>query len=349
MLLALFLVLLLDANGQSDTARQLTFSGYGDLYYSYDFSNPENHQKPDFVYNHKRHNEINANLLLARLNYQTSGTRASLGVMAGNYPEYNLANEPQWAQFIYEANVGFRISKKHNLWLDAGIMPSHIGFESAICQDNLTLTRSILADNSPYYETGIKFSYENEQKNLFLAFLILNGWQNISKADGQQRPSFGTQFTFIVNDHLSFNYSTFFGSAQPDSLQAFRTYHNLYSQFSIGERLSFIAGIDIGTDKYNGNDYFYWYSPVFICRYKTSDKTAIALRGEYYDDKKQIIIYTGTANGFQTAGVSLNYDCAISEKITFRTEWKTYLAGDKIFPENSSENHAVTTNLNFSF
>jgi hypothetical protein len=82
--------------------------------------------------------------------------------MIGNYAQYNLLTEPTWAQFIYEANVGFKISRKQNVWLDAGIMPSHIGFESAVSADCWTLTRSILAENSPYYETGVKISYTNQ-------------------------------------------------------------------------------------------------------------------------------------------------------------------------------------------
>jgi hypothetical protein len=35
-------------------------------------------------------------------------------------------------------------------------MPSHIGFESVISADCWTLTRSLLAENSPYYETGMR-------------------------------------------------------------------------------------------------------------------------------------------------------------------------------------------------
>jgi hypothetical protein len=49
---------------------------------------------------------------------------------------------------IYEANVGISLNKKNNLWVDAGVMPSHIGFESAISMDNWYLTRSLLAENS---------------------------------------------------------------------------------------------------------------------------------------------------------------------------------------------------------
>jgi hypothetical protein len=50
--------------------------------------------------------------------------------MVGTYPQYNLASEQPLLKNIYEANIGVKISKKHNLWIDMGIMPSHIGFES---------------------------------------------------------------------------------------------------------------------------------------------------------------------------------------------------------------------------
>ena len=144
---------------QADLLKKINFSGYGEMYYSYDFSNPANHEKPGFLYNHKRHNELNVNLLLLKSNYINHDFRANLALMLGNYAQYNLAAEPSWAQFIYEANLGFKISSAQNIWVDAGIMPSHIGFESAVSADCWTLTRSILAENSPYYETGLKISY----------------------------------------------------------------------------------------------------------------------------------------------------------------------------------------------
>jgi murein tripeptide amidase MpaA len=144
---------------QNDSLKKLTMSGYGELYYSYDFSNPQNHEKENFLYNHKRHNEVNVNLLYVKASYLENNYRANLGFMAGNYAQYNLATEPDWAQFIYEANIGWKVSKKQNIWLDAGIMPSHIGFESAVSADCWTLTRSLLAENSPYYESGIKLYF----------------------------------------------------------------------------------------------------------------------------------------------------------------------------------------------
>ncbi len=141
-----------------------------DTYYSYDFNKPQTHEKPPFFYNYKRHNEININLALIRGAYNTDKVRANLGLMAGTYPEYNLAAEPGLLKHIYEANIGAKVSKQNNVWIEAGVFPSHIGFESAISKDCQTLTRSILAENSPYYEAGVKSSYTSKNEVSSSAF-----------------------------------------------------------------------------------------------------------------------------------------------------------------------------------
>lgn len=121
---------------QTDTTKaKVTLSGYTEVYYSYDPTTPSNNKKSDFVFSHNRSNEVNLNLGFIKANYQTKTVRANMALMAGTYANANLANEPGLLKAIYEANVGIKLSKKRNLWLEAGIMPSHIGFESAIGKD----------------------------------------------------------------------------------------------------------------------------------------------------------------------------------------------------------------------
>ena len=180
--------------------KSFTFQGYGEIYYSVDSSNPANNEKSNFLYNHKRNNEININLAYAKASFNQNNIRANAALMIGNYSQYNLSAEPNWAEFIFEANVGFKVSKKQNIWLDAGIMPSHIGFESAISADCWTLSRSILAENSPYYETGIKLSYTNKSEKFNASFLVLNGWQKIKTPDYFKQPSFGLQIKRKIKD-----------------------------------------------------------------------------------------------------------------------------------------------------
>lgn len=330
---------------QDDSLKNLTFSAYAELYYSYDFAKPANHEKPDFIYNHKRHNEINANLILLKTNYSGANVRANLGLMAGNYSRYNLSSEPEWARHLYEANIGIKLSRGQNLWLDAGILPSHIGFESAISADCWNLTRSILAENSPYYETGIKLGYSTKKGNLNLTFLVLNGWQRIKKLNLVQKPSLGIQINYKPSEKLLLNYSNFTGTDIQNNFNALRTFHNLYMQFEVSKKVGMIAGFDIGRDKYNSTDYGIWYSPALIMRYSANERVKLAIRGEYYNDKNRIIIATNNLYGLRVSGLSGNFDYQINKKLQFRIEGKVYHAGERDFSNNSAENYSLTTNM----
>jgi hypothetical protein len=330
---------------QSDSAKKFSFSGYGELYYSFDFSKPASHDKAPFLYNHKRHNEVNANLLFGKVHYEEKNVRGDLALMAGNYAQYNLSAEPAWAQFVLEANMGVKLSKTENIWLDAGILPSHIGFESAVSADCWTLTRSLLAENSPYYEAGIKLGYTNQKETVNLNVLALNGWQKIRRPQGMQRPSFGMQVTVKAGKKWQLNYSNFLGSDRPDSLKTTRFFHNFYAIYGADEKWGFIAGFDIGNERYSANNTRTWYSPVLIVRCATGKKTKLALRGEYYHDPAQVIIGTGTANGFRTTGASANFDYAITEKLLWRVEGKLFSSKDRVFQNQFRRNWSLTTNL----
>ncbi|HRI00363.1 MAG TPA: outer membrane beta-barrel protein [Saprospiraceae bacterium] len=311
-----------DAWTQADSTKSLSFNAYGELYYSYDFSEPYNHEKAPYVYNYKRHNELNANLLLLSSKYRETSLRANLALMAGNYAQYNLASEADWAKFIYEANVGIKLSKKSNLWLDVGVMPSHIGFESAIGADCWTLTRSIMADNSPYYETGLKLGYINRNEKWMLSFLLLNGWQQISKMDASQYPSTGIQINYKPTSKLLLNYSNFLGSVQPDEFNSLRTYHNVYIQYDPFSKLGFLAGFDIGQDLTKAGTYSNWTTALIIVKYSFSNQWRIAGRAEYYLDKDKLNTAYNPGKGVYLRSQSVNLDYQISGKLLCRFEAK---------------------------
>ncbi len=108
-------------------APKVTFSGYAEVFYSYDFDQPDNHIRQPFLYTYNRQNEFNLNLGLVKANYSTENMRANFALMGGTYAHDNLSAEQDALKLINEANVGFKISKTKNIWIDAGIMPSHIG------------------------------------------------------------------------------------------------------------------------------------------------------------------------------------------------------------------------------
>lgn len=336
------------ANAQDSTkANPLSITGYAEAYYQYDFNNPLGNTKQGFVYSHNRNNEATLNLAFIKAAYSTDKLRANIALAAGTYMNANYAAEPSVLKNVYEANAGIKLSKKSNLWLDAGIFASHIGFESAIGKDCRMLTRSMLADNSPYYESGVKIGYTSKNEKWFLSALLLNGWQRIQRVDGNSTPAFGTQVTYKPSSKITLNSSTFIGNDKPDSVRQMRYFHNFYGIFQLGKSVEATLGLDAGMEqKAKGSSAMNsWYSPVLILRFATGPKTAIAVRGEYYEDRNGAIISTGTPNGFKTLGVSANVDYAITSNILWRLEAKNLSSKDRIFEKRNESFSSSSTNI----
>ncbi len=358
MKIILLSVLLLTAtvgSGQLDTSKsKLSFSGYVEVYYCYDFNKSDDHNRPAFMYSHNRSNEFNLNLGFLKAAYNTDRVRSNLALAVGTYMNANYAAESGVLKNIYVANAGVKLSKNKNLWIDAGIFSSHIGFESAVSKDCWTLTRSLLADNSPYYESGAKISYTTDNNKWFLSGLILNGWQHIQRPDGNNSLAGGMQVTFTPNSKITLNYSTFFGNDKPDSSKQMRYFNNLYGMFHFTEAFHVTFGFDYGMEQKpdKGSEYNNWYSPVLIINVILNDRWCITARGEYYMDNNGVIITTGTRNGFQTSGYSLNFDYRIRENMVWRIEGRSLNSKDKIFTkgdESTNTNTFATTSFAISF
>jgi hypothetical protein len=208
--LAYLLITVLSLSAQ--TTANLQFSGFVDMYYAYDLNQPPNRER-SFTTQPLRHNEFNINLAVLSAQYSQDNIRGRLALQTGTYVRSNYATEPQDLRILHEASAGVRLGK--NLWLDMGIMPSHIGVESPISKDNWNYSRSFVADYSPYYETGIKLTGALAD-NLTASVMVLNGWQNIQETNGSK--AIGTQVQWRPTVSTLFNWSTFVGNEQPDAL-----------------------------------------------------------------------------------------------------------------------------------
>ncbi|TKC08080.1 porin [Pedobacter polaris] len=335
-------------------APKLKVTGYLETYYGYDFNEPSNNNRPGFVYSHNRHNEINLNLGFIKAAYDSGKIRANIALMAGTYTNANLAAEPGVLKNIFEANAGIRLSEKQNIWVDAGIFSSHIGFESAISKDCWVLTRNISSENTPYYESGAKVTYVSPKGQFTATLLYLNGWQRINRLDGNSKPAGGVQLTYKPTEKLTLNYSNYLGTEGANAVRVTRFYHNFYAVAQLTDEFGLTAGFDYATQqKVKGqsakNEII---SPVLIAQYKFDPKFAIAARAEYYEDRDGIFIATGTENGFETMGYSLNLDYSPISNAVLRLEGKVYDSKDKVFTRNLglvNHNATLTASIAVSF
>lgn len=307
----------------AETPPAVTFGGFIDTYYAYDLNRPSD-QNRSFTTQPARHNEFNVNLAFIEAKINRDRIRGRLALQAGTSVQSNYASEPKdiggpnLARFLQEAYAGYRLSD--STWIDAGIFLSHIGLESFISRDNLTYTRSLVADYSPYYETGIKLSTQfNDQFSGQL--LILNGWQNIAETNPAK--AIGTQLSYSLNPETSITYNTFFGKESG----ALRHFHDFVLKYSPNAHWTFAGEFDFG---FQGDSS--WNGLAVFAKRSMSQTWSVVARVEQYSDPQQVLIAKSNGSAFKTWGASLGTDTQLDEKCFWRNEVRGFTSNNAIFP-----------------
>jgi hypothetical protein len=210
-----------------------------------------------------------------------------LTLAAGTGPDVLHAAEPSgtgigpavW-RAIYQASVSYTVPVGSGLLVEAGIYPSHIGYESFFSKDNWNYTRGWMGEFSPYYQTGLKLSYSFDA-HWSARVDFINGWQLIS--DDNRAKAVGTQLAW-TSAAASFALNTFAGPELPGDDSHWRVFGDLTAQVKVTASLSLGATADVGwQDRSQGAAV--WHGAALYARHALSGRVAIAVRAEYYDDR----------------------------------------------------------------
>ncbi len=319
-------------------------SGFIDAYYAYDLTNQSSTtSRLPFIYNFNRNNSLSINLATLKLEAESDQFHANITGQFGDYVTDNVGGEPTELRNLFEAYGGFKWGQ---VWIDAGIFGSNIGFESAISTENLTLTRSMVAENSPYYLSGVRATYQPNDKWTFVAVLS-NGWQNMLDVNGHK--AFGTQVTYEPSEHVLINHSTFIGDENLSGSTDWRIFNDVYTVLTFG-KVTAIGCVDYGIQGSSS-----WLGLAGLMQYKMGEKTSLGLRGEYFDDPDGIVSSYGATgfSGFNVTGASINFDCQATKNTVWRLEGRTFMSPDNVYSDNNGNatnmNVALITSLAFKF
>lgn len=328
----------LAAQGSSDSTLTVKFGGFVDGYYAWDFNRPRTFDRA-YTTQPARHNEFNVNLAFVEAVLSGARVRGRLALQYGTSVQANYAAEPRvgstsggdLARHLQEAVVGVKLAP--TLWLDGGIYLSHIGSESWISRDNLTYTRSLTADYSPYYQSGVKLTWQATPK-LSAQLNVVNGWQIISESNEDK--AIGARFDFVASPQITLSAYNLIGSETPDSLaRQTRVFQGVSARLTPSDRITLVGNFDFGTQDLGGET-GRWYGFALIGRVQVAQKMAIVGRVERYDDPKQVIIVTGTAQAFKANGGSLGVDVVAAPRTLWRTEFRALAGRDAVFPGRDS-------------
>jgi hypothetical protein len=331
----LFILLVQNNSSFSQVKDSFSLQLFAEVYASSIPNKPLTNSRPGFHYNYTKANNVGVNMAMAKIHYSTRRFRTNLALMAGDYAKANLAAEEKWARNICEANAGIKLSSQQEIWLDAGVLPSHVGCETAVGKDNAALTRSVLADNSPYYETGLRLSYQPNSKWNF-ALLALTGWQRITVPANQKSPALGTQITYTHSPKISFNQSTYAGQIFTGTTNVTRLYHNLYSIITLSKATALTLAWDIGVqaNELNSGNNRIWNGVSGLFRYQfKSGKWSSAIRYERFIDNTNVL-YSVPANPnsrFNLHHASVNLDWLPVKNLLLRAEANYQQGADPLF------------------
>ena len=300
---------------------------YLESYMGHDLLHPSNQLRSSFIFNHKRLNEIGLNAGILGFDYDYRRIKASLSAVQGTYSLYNMAEEPAALASVYEAHFSYQLLRDHELWINVGIMPSNLGFESVLAQKNRMMTRSMLAENSPYYLNAAKLHYTSGNQKWYFEALLSNGWQKM--IDGYL--SAGHTIQFRPNTHWVINSSSFIGQVEISplsnsaDLRHRRFFHNFFVQY---ERAAFnlTGGFDFGYDQLmaepdNGGS---WLAGILEFSYQWNEKLHTSVRGEYFFDPNQYVVYNSSNDEFENLGLALNFGYHLHEYILWHIEGRAF-------------------------
>lgn len=341
------------AVAQRGDTLSLRIGAFVDTYYAYDFGRPPTLDRSfaggiPFGTQPARHNEFNVNLAFVDLVLAGEGVRGRLALQTGTSVQSNYAAEPtrgaisgpSLTRHIQEALVGVRLHT--SLWLDAGIHLSHVGMEGWISRDNLTYTRSLVADYSPYYGSGLRLTWSprawfNGQVHL------LNGWQNVSESnDGKGA---GARIDLRPASWVTISGFNIFSRENV----GLRALHGMGGRLAHG-RFAGLFQIDLGFEEWAGfqGRTAHWWGYTLVARAAVTPRAALVARFERFDDDKQVVARVGGLEGvgnfpLRSYGESLGLDVALQPRALWRTEVRFFQNSGYLFPDGDSR-RAVPNN-----
>jgi hypothetical protein len=318
----------------------LSIGGFVDTYIAHDFNHLPTRYRP-YTTQPYYSDEFALNLGFVDATLSTERFHGRLALQYGSSVIANYAAEPhEFMRYFQEAYGGVSITDSWKL--DAGVFASHIGLETWISRDNATPSRSLVADYSPYYQTGVRSIHE-VSKQVHLELHLLRGWQNISD---DRNLCYGTQIAYSPTDTFRVIYNTFVGDEDGT-----RVFNNIVIKHAVTEAFGVSSSFDLGAQNRHDESRAWWHGWTIIPQYRINDTYAIAGRVERYDDPDQVMIQTLSGKSFNATGLSVNLDTTIIPNLIWRNEYRVFLGTHDVFPRHesfSASDSFVMTSLMYS-
>lgn len=269
------------AQDKKPTPPVITFSGYVDTYYAFDNDATVLANQPtgarQFSFLGYVRNQFNLNTAQLTGTVTHEDYRAALTIAYGDLR--NSAYVPLTRfNTLQQANGGFRIVDK--LWIDGGFFMTHIGGESLLPKDNWFTLYSFATTNEPFYQAGVRLSYEGSLVQAQLH--VLNGYGIFE--DNNDSKSIGWFLGFTPSSQFSAILTGIVGNEQPTGAPAAtRIYNDVVLTYQPTDALTFRAEADVALEEIPSlnRQYGSYLASFLALRYAITSNFFVSGRFEY--------------------------------------------------------------------
>lgn len=206
---------------------------------------------------------------------------------------------------LHRANVSYLAPIGNGLTITAGLFNSLIGYESLYAKDNVTYTRSWLADYTPYMMLGLTAKYVVSDR-LNLSGFVVNGYAHLSRPN--DAPSYGAQVQYKPAERLTITQTAYAGPDQQSTgVEFWRWYLNNIVEWR-AETVLLALSYDIGTERVAfrpGNPRAFVTGANVVARWQFAQQWAIGGRTEFYWDRNGR--WTGSEQLVKAVTTTLEY------------------------------------------
>lgn len=303
-----------------------TFSGYLDTYLFGNFNSPKSKSNLgasgyERAFDQKS-GQFQVGLVQTKMTYSTDKVDGVIDLTFGNHADLGnygnvigrIPGSTGTALAIKQAYLTWKATDK--LSITAGQFGTHIGYEVIDAPVNFNYSLSNLFNNGPFYHTGLKATVATSAKSS-LTFGLVNGID--SKDDNNSK--LGTMAQFYVAPVEGWNvYINWIGSDEPikDGTMKYYSLFDLTTSYQITEK--FLLGVNAA---YGSQDKKTWGGAAVYAQQAFSDKFALGIRYEYFDNKSGIRSLTNRAGmGTSVNSFTLTGNVTISDNLLFKPEFR---------------------------
>jgi hypothetical protein len=267
-----------------------TFTGYVDVYYRYNFANARNVGDEGVTNNFTSFTNSQNSFELGMASLKVEHSFGKVGVVAdlgfGTRAEEFSYNDANTMLAIKQAYLTYAPNDK--LKFTAGSWATHVGYELVDPYLNRNYSMSYMFSYGPFFHTGVKAELTAGKSTFMLG--IANP-TDLKRANFAQKMLLA-QYAVAANDRLKFYLNYQGGKA--DEMKKLNQFDlvvlgTLSDKFNIGYNgtVQSVKLKDELTNKFE--DANSWWGSALYLNYDPTSKFGLTLRGEYFDDKKEVI------------------------------------------------------------